>query len=112
MTELTVDPSHVYALVVGIEQYQAGPAYDLNGPAKDALGFAQWLLTHEVQPANIQLFLSPLDQNREILAEAEAQGLTPQAATRDRISRTITERFVDQAGEEALCVLGGPWVYH
>jgi hypothetical protein len=100
MTELTVDPSHVYALVVGIEQYQAGPAYDLNGPAKDALGFAQWLLTHGVQPANIQLFLSPLDQNREVLAEAETQGLTPQEATRDRISRTITERFVDQGGRE------------
>jgi hypothetical protein len=100
MTELTVDPSHVYALVVGIEPYQAGPAYDLNGPAKDALGFAQWLLTHGVQPANIQLFLSPLDQNREVLAEAETQGLPPQEATRDRISRTITERFVDQGGRE------------
>ena len=100
MTELTVDPSHVYALVVGIEQYQAGPAYNLNGPAKDALGFAQWLLTHGVQPANIQLFLSPLDQNREVLAEAETQGLTPQEATRDRISRTITDRFVDQGGRE------------
>ena len=100
MTELTINPSHVYALVVGIEQYQAGPAYDLNGPAKDALGFAQWLLTHGVQPANIQLFLSPLDQNREVLTEAETQGLTPQEATRDRISRTITDRFVDQGGRE------------
>jgi hypothetical protein len=100
MTELTVDPSHVYALVVGIEQYQAGPAYDLNGPAKDALGFARWLLTHGVRPANIQLFLSPLDQNREVLAEAETQGLTPQESTRDRISRTITEHFVDQGGRE------------
>ena len=100
MTELTVDPGNVYALVVGIEQYQAGPAYDLNGPAKDALGFVHWLLTHGVQPANIQLFLSPLDQNREVLAEAETQGLTPQEATRDRISRTITDRFVDQGERE------------
>ncbi|MBD2115086.1 MULTISPECIES: caspase family protein [Cyanophyceae] len=100
MTEPTVDPSHVHALVVGIEQYQAGPAYDLNGPARDALGFAHWLLAHGVQPANIQLFLSPLDQNREVLAEAETQGLSPQEATRDRISRTITDRFVDRGGRE------------
>jgi hypothetical protein len=102
MTQPTVDPGNVYALVVGIEQYQAGSDYDLNGPARDALGFAQWLLTHGVQPANIQLFLSPLKQNHGVLTEAEQQGLTPQAATRDLISRTITERFVDQGGREKL----------
>lgn len=102
MTEPTVDPGNVYALVVGIEQYQAGPDYDLNGPARDALSFAQWLLTHGVQPANIQLFLSPLEQNCGVLTTAEEQGLTPQAATRDLISRTITERFVDQGGREKL----------
>ena len=100
MTELTVDPGNVYALVVGIEQYQAGPEYNLNGPARDALNFAHWLLTHGVQPANIQLFLSPLDQNREVLTAAEEQGLTPQAATRDLISRSITTYFFDQGGRE------------
>jgi hypothetical protein len=100
MTELTLDPSHVYALVVGIEQYQAGPDYDLNGPAKDALNFAQWLLTHGVQPAHIHLFLSPLEQNHGVLTAAEQQGLTPQAATRDRISRSILSNFLDQGGRE------------
>jgi hypothetical protein len=102
MTEPTVDPSKVYALVVGIEQYQAGPDYDLNGPARDALSFAQWLLTHGVQPAHIQLFLSPLEQNRGVLTEAAEQGLTPQTATRDLISRSITNYFFDQGGREKV----------
>jgi hypothetical protein len=100
MTEPTVDPSQVYALVVGIEQYLAGPEYNLNGPARDALNFAQWLLTHGVQPAHIQLFLSPLEQNREVLTEAAEQGLTPQTATRDLISRSITNYFFNQGGRD------------
>ena len=45
-----------YALVVGIETYQADCAPPLQGPALDALRFALWLAKTGVPPQNILLF--------------------------------------------------------
>ena len=38
------DPTTTRALLVGIEKYDAGADWNLNGPACDVLRMAQWLL--------------------------------------------------------------------
>ena len=102
---MTLPPIHseqVYALVVGIEQYQAGSDYDLNGPAKDALQFATWLLDRGVQPDHIRLFLSPLEQNKSVNEIAVAKGLKPEPATRGQIDSTIRSEFTSENGRGDL----------
>lgn len=101
MTMTQINPVNVDALVVGIESYAAGDAYDLNGPAQDALEFARWLIDRGVTAEAIQLMLSPLDQNADVLANAEVSGLTPKTATRDNISRTVSH-ILEQGGKDKL----------
>ncbi|MEU1816285.1 caspase family protein [Streptomyces roseifaciens] len=52
-------PDRVFALVVGIEQYAAGPSWELPGPARDALRFRDWLLARGVPEQNVMLHLAP-----------------------------------------------------
>ncbi len=99
---MTVNPEHVYALVVGIEKYQAGSDWDLNGPAKDALQFAKWLLARDVKPEQIQLFLSPLAQNEGILSDARSKGLTPAPATHDQIDPAIRYKLTSEGNQADL----------
>ncbi len=89
MTVEAVSPEKVYGLVVGIERYAAGPEWDLNGPARDALKFASWLLKRGVEPDNISLFLSPLDQKMELLDEAKEKELVPHEAFLNRIHDVV-----------------------
>lgn len=97
-----IQPANVYALVVGIEKYQAGPEYDLNGPANDALKFSSWLLEQGVEPEHIYLFLSPLDQNQGVRSVAEAKGLTLASATHDLISNTIRSQLTSESSRGDL----------
>lgn len=91
----TIQPANVYALIVGIEQYQAGSDYNLKGPAQDALRFADWLLGQEgVNPNHLYLFLSPLDP--QILSEARSKGLSPLLATHDQIDQTIRSKLISE----------------
>ncbi|MCG6493844.1 caspase family protein [Kitasatospora sp. A2-31] len=54
-------PERVFALVVGIESYGVGADWNLRGPARDAVRFAEWLTGPAgVPPGNVRLFLSPL----------------------------------------------------
>lgn len=96
MTVPSIKAENVYALVVGIEKYQAGSEYDLNGPANDALRFSDWLLDHDILPEHIYLFLSPLEQNQSLLSSAEAKGLTPSPATHDAIANTIYSKLTSE----------------
>ncbi|HAJ62711.1 MAG TPA: hypothetical protein DCP31_28670 [Cyanobacteria bacterium UBA8543] len=109
MTNSAIQPANVYALVVGIEKYQAGSDHDLNGPANDALKFVDWLLEREVKPEHIYLFLSPLDQNRKVLSSATAKGLTPCPATHDKIANTIRSQLTSEnsRGELLYIFWGG-----
>lgn len=96
MTVDLIQPENVYALVVGIEKYKAGSEWDLNGPANDALKFANWLLERDVKPENIQLFLSPLDVNMEVLEKAKAKGLSPFPADRNHIDSAIRSKLTSE----------------
>ncbi|MGW8361527.1 VMAP-C domain-containing protein [Streptomyces wedmorensis] len=47
---------------MGIEEYEVGHAWNLPGASRDAVRFAQWLTGPAgVPPANVRLFLSPLE---------------------------------------------------
>ncbi len=55
-----VDPARVHALVVGIERYEAGDAWGLPGPARDAVRFWRLLRESGVPESQLRLHLSPL----------------------------------------------------
>ncbi|MFD9933201.1 caspase family protein [Streptomyces massasporeus] len=55
-----VDPARVHALVVGIEAYEAGDAWGLPGPARDAVRFWRLLRESGVPESQLRLHLSPL----------------------------------------------------
>ncbi|GCB45350.1 caspase family protein [Streptomyces sp. NL15-2K] len=55
-----VDPARVHALIVGIEAYDAGPDWDLPGPARDAVRFHRLLRDAGVPDAQLRLHLAPL----------------------------------------------------
>ncbi|MFF4801660.1 caspase family protein [Streptomyces sp. NPDC001351] len=56
----TVAPSRVHALIVGIEQYEAGASWALPGPARDAVRFWRLLRDAGVPHSQLRLHLSPL----------------------------------------------------
>lgn len=92
MTISTVSPQRTYALVVGLEKYNAGTSWNLNGPANDARKFADWLCSRGVPPENIFLFLSLLD-------EGSNASLVVQSATRDNLYRAITDTLRQKQGD-------------
>lgn len=55
-----VRPARVQALIVGVEAYEAGTAWDLPGPARDAVAFYRLLRDAGVPPAHLHLHLAPL----------------------------------------------------
>ncbi|MER7181762.1 caspase family protein [Streptomyces hyaluromycini] len=55
-----VRPTGVHALIVGIEAYEAGPGWDLPGPARDAVAFQRLLRAAGVPEAQLHLHLAPL----------------------------------------------------
>src|SRR6266404_4710789 len=55
-----MDPASTIAIVVGVEKYDAGDNWNLDGPATDALRFTEWLIKQKVPPQNILAFVSPL----------------------------------------------------
>ena len=90
MVKLDPDPSTTYALLVGIEKYDAGSAWDLNGPANNVYKFAKWLRDNKVPTENISILLSPLDKNNEISENiASLIGRDPLAATAANVNRSL-----------------------
>ncbi|MGW1817272.1 effector-associated domain 2-containing protein [Streptomyces sp. NPDC002125] len=93
-----IPPDRVFALVVGIERYAAGPGWDLPGPARDALRFRDWLLARGVPDSRIQLHLAPLP--------GTAPGIPYRPADHDSLRRAFITDLPGR-GEEALWVWWG-----
>lgn len=108
-TQVKTDPAQVHALVVGIETYQLGTDYDLDGPAKDGLRFIDWLRSHDVPPENIRFFVSPLAQNSDVILQARQQGTQTDFATRSAIDTYIRNELIteDMSGEVLYVFWGG-----
>ncbi|MCD7443007.1 caspase family protein [Streptomyces lincolnensis] len=60
MTGTRGDPARVHALIVGIERYGAGAAWDLPGPARDAVRLHRLLSAAGVPRSQLRLHLAPL----------------------------------------------------
>jgi hypothetical protein len=92
-----VSPQRTCALVVGIERYEAGGAWDLDGPASDAARFTSWLLSRGVPADRILLFLSPLeDKPPGVLLPA---GVTAVPAGREPVTSAITRTLPEWRGD-------------
>jgi hypothetical protein len=94
---LTSPPNRVFAIVVGIEEYEGGSQWQLRGPGLDAIRFARWLLVDRKVPAtNIQLFanFAPAKpkapkEREKVLAELAAKKLTPQEPTQKSLMQVL-----------------------
>ncbi|MEV8225305.1 caspase family protein [Streptomyces sp. NPDC079167] len=98
MTRRPIPADRVFALVVGIEKYAAGPAWDLPGPARDALRFRDWLLARGVRDSHVQLHLAPLP------------GSVPEVPFRPADHESLRRAFITDLpdrGDEALWVWWG-----
>jgi hypothetical protein len=104
MSISTVSLERTFAIVVGIEKYDAGSKWNLNGPVNDARKFANWLFNKGVPPSNIFLFLSPLDDNSDI---ALPPGVQVEAANRQSISHMITHELPQKQGDLLYVFWGG-----
>jgi len=100
----TASPSRTVALVVGIEKYAAGEPWNLDGPASDAIRFAEWLLSRSVPPKNILALLSPLDKNRGILHESPV-AVAP--ADYGSLRSQLVRRLPEQNGDLLWIFWGG-----
>ncbi|HKP51288.1 MAG TPA: caspase family protein, partial [Chloroflexia bacterium] len=89
-------PVRTFALVVGIEKYDEGPDWDLNGPASDATKFTDWLLAQQIPAENIRLFLSPLDKNASLLDRPKPSAAP---ATRENIYKALTSDLRSKDGD-------------
>ncbi|MEH2079963.1 MAG: NB-ARC domain-containing protein, partial [Nostoc sp.] len=105
MTNPHINPEKTYALVVGIEKYTAGSDWNLNGPANDAIQFANWLLDKGVKSENIYLFVSPLNENRDLL---NRRNIKAQAANGKNIYNIVISKLLgENAVGELLYVFWG-----
>lgn len=100
------------ALLVGIEKYEAGKEWNLNGPAIDVQRMAKWLYDQNVLPENIKIFLSPLDDNREIITEVKQFTKHEIAsATRENVENELTRQLPSKLSSLFLFYWGGHgWV--
>src|SRR5260370_9532257 len=98
------NPQRTYALVVGIEKYNAGPTWNLNGPAHDVLKFVDWLLSRHIPRENILLFLSLLDESNVLPTQTP---LVAQLPTLSNIYSAITGTLRQWQGDLLYIFWGG-----
>lgn len=97
-------PRHTRAVLVGIEEYAAGPDWRLDGPALDACRFARWLLGRGVPADQIHLLVTPHHGNR---GDVAACGLPVLAADRATVDRVLHETVRAGSPDELLIVHWG-----
>lgn len=85
-----------HAVVVGVERYAGGSAWNLDGPARDALAYARRLLAAGLPPERLTLLASPLPANA---AAVERSGLDHRPADRERVHRALFRELPAQQGE-------------
>ncbi|WP_143674546.1 MULTISPECIES: VMAP-C domain-containing protein [Streptomyces] len=91
---MTLLPSGTRAVVVGVERYDIGSRWGLDGPAADACRFAGWLTSCGVPAENITLLVSPLASNADLVREhiqrhGYRSGTADQVTVREVFARTL-----------------------
>jgi hypothetical protein len=105
-----ISAARTYAVVVGIEQYEAGQEWDLDGAADSAVRIINWLRRCEIPARNITALLSPLDSNRSKVEQALADlGLPgePMPATVEKIRQVVTEQLPEKDGDLLILFWSG-----
>jgi len=92
---MIIEPANTHAIVVGIEEYDIGPDWNLDGPALDAARFIRYLRDQHIPPGNITLFTKPLAKNR---GEIAALDVPARAADSKTFVDTLRERFPSRQG--------------
>ncbi|GGR31459.1 effector-associated domain 2-containing protein [Streptomyces roseolus] len=95
-------PERTHALVVGVERYAAGPAWDLPGPAADARRFTAWLRRRGVPAERISLLLAPLPG-----AGGPATDVAEGPAGREAVQEVLTRRLPALEGDLLWVFWGG-----
>ncbi|MFB7364061.1 effector-associated domain 2-containing protein [Streptomyces hydrogenans] len=95
-------PGRTHALVVGVERYAAGPAWDLPGPAADARRFTAWLRRRGVPADRIALLLAPLPG-----AGGPATDVPEGPAGREAVQEVLTRLLPAREGDLLWVFWGG-----
>ena len=99
-------PTDTMAVVVGIEDYQAGKEWRLDGPALDACRFARWLTTRGVSADRITLLVSPLPENAKTVEE-QSQGYRVRGAADHATVRDVFTRYLPSETSSLLILYWG-----
>ena len=99
-------PADAMAVVVGIEEYQAGEGWRLDGPALDACRFAQWLTDRGVPGDRISLLVSPLPENATAV-EQQSQGYRVREAADYETVRDVFARYLPNQTSSLLIFYWG-----
>ena len=94
------------AVVVGMEDYQAGKEWRLDGPALDACRFARWLTSRGVPADRITLLISPLPENADAVEE-QSQGYRVRAAADHATIRDVFTRYLPSETSSLLILYWG-----
>jgi hypothetical protein len=86
-------PANSHAIVVGIERYEAGPSWNLDGPASDAIRFMEYLKRRGVPKKNVQAYLTPLPENAAIVNRADELAAKVAAPTQAEIDDVIEKQL-------------------
>lgn len=100
-------PASTRALLVGIDRYEAGARWNLDGPVPDVLRMAKWLAGIKVPPANLTVLLSPLESNVALIDEiTQLLGTAPLFATEEQVKKAF-EALQGQKADLLLVYWGG-----
>jgi hypothetical protein len=101
-------PADTMAIVVGVEEYQTGTRWRLDGPALDACRFARWLTVRGVPADRITLLVSPLPENAdEVAVEKEARGYRYGVADHATVRDVFTQYLPKQRSGLLVLYWGG-----
>jgi hypothetical protein len=95
MSETVVNSARTRAVLVAVESYEL-TGQKLDGPARDAVRFLEWLKGRGVHPDQITLLASPLATN---LAMIQGTGITHRPATRQSIYDLFVNELPKTSGD-------------
>jgi hypothetical protein len=96
--------NEVRAIVVAVERYDVGGAWDLDGPAADASRFVRWLRSRGVPDASITLLASPLPANQAMVG---AIGLPARPAAQSVVYDVLAKELPDDRAGLLMMHWGG-----